>query len=138
MLNCFCSMIDKQKVFSLTSSWNYCQSSSLLLISNMLGTGLELVQNLSFGLVEQSCAIVITTTPRHQTGTGTCTYFDIKINYYKKNNDGPTYISKFSNHPKNILQWTLSLISTRTTLIFSNENAFPTYKESFGSSSNMS
>ena len=50
----------------------------------MLGTGLELVQNLSSGLVEQSCAIVITTTPRHQTGTGTCTYFDIKINYYKK------------------------------------------------------
>ena len=79
MLNCFCSMIDKQKVFSLTSSWNRCQRYSLLLISNMLGTGLELVQNLSSGLVEQSCAVVITSTPRHRTGTGTCTYFDIKL-----------------------------------------------------------
>ena len=103
----------------------------------MLGTGLELVQNLSSGLVEQSCAVVITSTPRHRTGTGTCTYFDIKINY-KKNNDGPTHISKFSNHSQNILQWTLSLINTRKTLIFSNQNAFPTHKESFGSSSNMS
>ena len=66
----------------------------------MLGTGLELVQNLSSGLVEQSCAIVITTTPRHQTGTGTCTYFDIKINYYKKKNNGPTHSANSPIIPK--------------------------------------
>ena len=63
-LNCFCGMVDQQKVFGLISSWDYCQRSSPSRISNMPRAGFEPAQNLSSGLVEWSCAVVITTTPR--------------------------------------------------------------------------
>ena len=63
MTNCFCSMADRQKTFSLISSWDHCQGSSPLWISDMPQAGFELVQNLSSSFVEWSCAVVITTTP---------------------------------------------------------------------------
>ena len=63
MMNCFCDMVDRQKAFSLISSQDHCQRSSPLQISNMPWAGFESAQNLSSGLVEWSCAVVITTTP---------------------------------------------------------------------------
>ena len=34
MMNCFCGMVDRQKAFSLISSWDHCQRSSPLQISD--------------------------------------------------------------------------------------------------------
>ena len=65
MINCFYGISDQQKAFSLISSKNHCQRSSPLEISNKLEAGFEPVQNLGLGLVEWSCAVVITTTPQH-------------------------------------------------------------------------
>ena len=42
-----------------------CQRSAPLQIFNMLQAGFEPVENLSSGLVEWSCAVVINTTPQH-------------------------------------------------------------------------
>ena len=64
MMNCFCGMVDRRKAFSLTSSWDHCQRSSPSQISGTPRAGFEPAQNLSSGLVEWSCAVVITTTPR--------------------------------------------------------------------------
>ena len=61
LMNCFCGMVDWRKAFSLISSWGHCQRSSP---SRIPWAGLEPAQNLSSGLVECSCAVVITTTPR--------------------------------------------------------------------------
>ena len=52
MINCFCSMADWRKVFSLISSWEHCERSSPMRISNALPAGLEPVQNQSSGLIE--------------------------------------------------------------------------------------
>ena len=62
-MNCFC-FCDQRKVFSLFSSWNYCQRSSPSWISDTSWVGFEPVQNLNSGLVEWRCAVVITTSPR--------------------------------------------------------------------------
>ena len=59
MINCFSGMVDQRKALSLISSWNHCQRSSPLRISDMLRAGFEPAQNLSSGLVEWSCAVVI-------------------------------------------------------------------------------
>ena len=64
MMNCFCGMVDRRKAFSLISSRNHCQISSPPRISDTRRAGIEPAQNLSSGLVESSCAVVITTTPR--------------------------------------------------------------------------
>ena len=64
MKNCFCGMVDRGKVFSLISSRDHCQRSSPSRISNTPRAGFEPAQNLSSGLVEWSCSVVITTTPR--------------------------------------------------------------------------
>ena len=64
MMNYFCGMVDQRKMFSLISSWDHCQRSSPWWISNMPRAGFEPAQNLSSGLVEWSCAVVITTTLR--------------------------------------------------------------------------
>ena len=64
-LNCFCGMVGWQNMISLISSWGHCQRSSPLQIFHAPQAGFGPVQNLSSGLVEWSCAIVITTTPRH-------------------------------------------------------------------------
>ena len=64
MMNCFCGMVDRRKTFSLISSRDHCQRSSPSRISDTPRVGFEPAQNLSSGLVEWSCAVVITTTPR--------------------------------------------------------------------------
>ena len=64
MMNCFCGMVDWQKAFSLISSRDHCQRSSPLWISDTLRAGFEPAQNLISGLVEWSCAVLITTTPQ--------------------------------------------------------------------------
>ena len=53
---CFYDMVDRRKVISLISSRDPCQRLSR--------AGFEPVQNLILGLVEWSCAVVRTTTPR--------------------------------------------------------------------------
>ena len=52
MMKCFCGMVDRRRAFSLNSSWDLCERSSPLQISDMLQAGFEPVQNLSLGLVE--------------------------------------------------------------------------------------
>ena len=64
MMNCFCGIVDRRKVFSLISSRDHCQRSSPSRISDTPRAGFEPAQNLNWGLVEWSCAAVITTTPR--------------------------------------------------------------------------
>ena len=58
----FCVMLDWLKVFSLISSWDHFLRSSSLRIPGTLHAGYEPVQTLSSGLVDWSCALVITTT----------------------------------------------------------------------------
>ena len=45
--NCFYGIVDQQKVFSFTSSWDLSQKSSPLWISDMQQSGLEPAKNLS-------------------------------------------------------------------------------------------
>ena len=59
MINCFSGMFDQRKAFSLISRWDHCQRSSPSRISDTLQAGFEPAQNLSSGLVEWSCAVVI-------------------------------------------------------------------------------
>ena len=66
LMNFFCGMVDRQKAFSLIFSWDHCQGSSPMRISDMPRAGFEPTQNLGSGLVEWSCTVVITTTPRRQ------------------------------------------------------------------------
>ena len=66
VINCFCGMVDQRKAFSLISRPDDCQRFSPLEISDTPRAGIELSQNLSSGFGQRSCAVVITTTPRHQ------------------------------------------------------------------------
>ena len=75
MMNCFCGMVDRRKAFSLISSRDHCQRSSPSRISDTPRAGFEPAQNLSSGLVESSCAVVITTTPRRHNDTSDVYYF---------------------------------------------------------------
>ena len=70
MMNCFCGMVDRWKAFSFISSRDHCQRSSTSRISNPPRAGYGPAQNLSSGLVEWSCAVVITTTPRRHKHAG--------------------------------------------------------------------
>ena len=63
MMNFFCGMVDQRKAFSLISSRDHCQRSSPSRISDTPRAGFEPAQNLSSGLVEWSCAVVITAIP---------------------------------------------------------------------------
>ena len=63
MMDCFCGIADLRKAFSLISSQDHCQRSSLWRISDTQGAGFEPSENMSSGLAEWSCAVVITTTP---------------------------------------------------------------------------
>ena len=47
MMNFLCGMVDRRKAFSLISSWDHCQRSSPLQISNKSQAGFEPAQNLS-------------------------------------------------------------------------------------------
>ena len=52
MINCFCSMLDRRKAFSLISSQGHCQRSSPSRISDTPRGGFETAQNLSSGSAE--------------------------------------------------------------------------------------
>ena len=69
MMNCFCSMVDRRKVLSLIFSLDHCQRSSPSPIFDTPPARIEPEQNLSSGLVEWSCAVVITTTPQNYPAT---------------------------------------------------------------------
>ena len=63
---CFCGMVDRRKAFCFISSQDHCQRSSPLRISDTSQARFECPENLSSGLVEWSCAVVVSTTPgRH-------------------------------------------------------------------------
>ena len=64
MMNCFCGMADRRKAFSRISSRDHCQRSSPSRSFDTPRAEFEPAQNLSSGLVEWSCAVAITTTPR--------------------------------------------------------------------------
>ena len=68
MMNCFWGMVDRRKTFSLISGRDHCQWSWPSRISDTPRAGFDPGQNLSSGLVEWSCAVVITTTPRRHDG----------------------------------------------------------------------
>ena len=82
MMNCFYGMVDRRKAFSLISSRDHCQRSSPSRISDTPRAGFEPAQNLSSGLAEWSCAVVITTTPRRHM----CHYQNVSLH------------SEYSNH----------------------------------------
>ena len=63
-LNCFCGMVDRRKTFSLISRRENCQRSSPSRISDTPQAGFKPIQNLSSGLVEWICGVMITNTPR--------------------------------------------------------------------------
>ena len=99
MMHCFCGMVDRRKAFSLISSRGHCQRSSPSRVSNTPRAGFEPAQNLSSDLVEWSCAIMITITPRHH----------ILLERTKN----LTKIFKYSKHfPENLqyFSWTGSLL----------------------------
>ena len=68
MMNCFCGIVDRRKVFSLISSRDHCQRFSPSWISDTTRAGFAPAQNLSSGFYEWSCAVVITTTSRPHRG----------------------------------------------------------------------
>ena len=76
MMNCFCGMVDRRKTFSLISIRGHCQRSSASRISDTPRAGFEPAQSLSLGLVEWSCAVVITMTPQHHITPEISTRFD--------------------------------------------------------------
>ena len=83
-MNCFCCMVDRRKAFSLISIQDHCQRSSASRISDTPRAGFEPAQNLSSGLVEWSCAVVITNTTR-RTGWNSCIgFFSNKIFHFQK------------------------------------------------------
>ena len=66
IMNCVCAIVDRRKTPKLISSRDHCQRSSPSRIFDTLRAGFEPATNLSsdLNLVELSCAVVITTTPR--------------------------------------------------------------------------
>ena len=64
IINCFCGMVDWRKAFSLISSREHCRRPLPSRIFNTPRAGFEPAQNLSSGLIEWSCAIMLTTTPQ--------------------------------------------------------------------------
>ena len=61
IMNCFRGMVDRRKAFSLISSRDHCQRFSPSQITETPQAGFEPVQNLSSGIIEWRCAVVITT-----------------------------------------------------------------------------
>ena len=85
MMKCFCGMVDQRKTFSLIPSRDHCQRSSPSRISDTPRTVFEPAQNLSSGLVEWCCSVVITTTSRrHQSFRFQYIKFYLKKEYYSK------------------------------------------------------
>ena len=69
MKNCFCGIVNRRKTFSLISSRDHCQRSPPSQISDTPRAGFEPALSLSSRLIEWSCAVVITTTPRRHVTT---------------------------------------------------------------------
>ena len=76
-MNCFCWMVDWREIPAGTIVRGSHQ------ISDMLRTGCEPVPNLSSDFVERSCAVVITTIPRHQSWiiSYLCNLWSLKVVY---------------------------------------------------------
>ena len=66
LMNCLCGMVQRRKAFSRVSSRYHCQRSPPSQIFDTPQAGFESAQNLSSGLVEWSCVVVITTILRCQ------------------------------------------------------------------------
>ena len=107
-----------QKAFSFISSQDHCQRASPSEISNTSRTGFKPVLNLSSGLVEWSCAVVIITTPRRHKP-----FFGIKLHFYRKKRLGITYLNK------KIILWkflfnSLEEAKNRSSLLLNKESSF--------------
>ena len=84
MMNCFCGMVDRRKAFTLISSQDHCQRSSPLWISDTPQAGFEPAQNLSSGLVEWSCAVILIsslTGQSHNNWPGSVQFFFLLKNF---------------------------------------------------------
>ena len=66
MMNCFCRMVNWRKTFSFRFNVDHCQRFSPSQISDTLWAGFESAHNLSLDFVQQSCAIVLTTTKQRR------------------------------------------------------------------------
>ena len=62
MLNCCCKIVDRRKTLSFAISRNDCKGISLSQTSDTMRAVVELVQGLSSGFIEGSCALVVSTT----------------------------------------------------------------------------
>ena len=62
MMNCFSGIADPRKAFNLISSRDHCQRPSTSQISDTPWAEFKPARRLSSGLVEWSCAVVVTTT----------------------------------------------------------------------------
>ena len=87
MMDCFCGIADLRKAFSLISSQDHCQRSSLWRISDTQGAGFEPLENMSSGLAEWSCAVVITTTPQPNERFDLIITVKITKNWWNKKNE---------------------------------------------------
>ena len=63
MMKCFCGIVDRRQAFSLIFSRDHCQRSSPSRIFDTPSAEFEPGQNLSSGVVDWSCAVVVTTIP---------------------------------------------------------------------------
>ena len=97
MMDCFCGMGDLRKAFSLISSQDHCQRSSLSRISDTQGAGFEPSENMRTGLVEWSCAVVITTTPQPNERFDLIITVKITKNWWNKKNESlRVWLQRFS------------------------------------------
>ena len=82
--NCFFGMVDNQRVFSIVSSWNYCQKILPSPTSSMPWAGFKHAQNLISDFAEWCSAVVITTTPQHHIGISVAKRNMILVSKYEK------------------------------------------------------
>ena len=84
MMDCFCGMVDRRKVFSLISSRDHSQRSSSSRVLKTLQAGFEPAQNLSSGLVEWSCTVVIIICQSINRSFNHITYSLLYIHFWKQ------------------------------------------------------
>ena len=111
MMNCFCGMVDQRKALNLISKWNHYQRSSPSRISDMPRTGFQPTQSLSSGLVEWSCPVVITTTPRRHKNKTKWNLFSTYFNSYYSVN--PSHRCRIWKRPTKVSknQYVVTLLS---------------------------
>ena len=88
MMNCFCGMVDQRKALNLISKWNHYQRSSPSRISDMPRAGFQPTQSLSSGLVEWSCPVVITTTPRRHSPQANPSFHSSEVGEWQPDDTG--------------------------------------------------